>query len=273
MNLDPPERAADLEEFLSSHHKTVFVSFGSSFKSADIIVKVVNGLLEARHRGHLNSIVSDERLEPFFTMFEPDARYVSPGHRAPSRRFWKFFFPLDHHSTQAVLGHPNTKLFITDADTVGTNEAVYHSVPILSIPIYLEQHYNAASLREQGVGLDLNSRTFSTNEFSDKIMTIIEDQECTFKQNCARVCIITRHSANMAIKTLIGLVEHVICDPQLRFLRAIKVPPVRNPFEAQKVQWRKWLQGPYAGPLPVQVWIIMAAAGVLISKRLLSGKN
>ena len=42
-----------------------------------------------------------------------------------------------------VLGHPNTRLFITHCGNGGQYEAVYHGVPMLGFPLFAEQHVNA----------------------------------------------------------------------------------------------------------------------------------
>jgi len=37
-----------------------------------------------------------------------------------------------------ILGHPNTRLFITHAGNGGQYEALYHKVPMLSFPLFAE---------------------------------------------------------------------------------------------------------------------------------------
>lgn len=40
---------------------------------------------------------------------------------------------------QDVLGHPNTKVFVSHCGVHSINEAAFHGVPIVAVPIQFEQ--------------------------------------------------------------------------------------------------------------------------------------
>lgn len=60
---------------------------------------------------------------------------------------------------QDVLGHPNIKMFITHGGLLSTEEAVYHGVPLIGIPIFGDQDWNMMQSESNGFALTL--------EFSD----------------------------------------------------------------------------------------------------------
>ena len=55
-----------------------------------------------------------------------------------------------------LLAHPKTVLFVTHCGMTGILEAVYHSVPMLAMPIFHDQPDNAARLVERGLALKVD---------------------------------------------------------------------------------------------------------------------
>ncbi|XP_028322353.1 UDP-glucuronosyltransferase 2C1-like isoform X2 [Gouania willdenowi] len=63
-----------------------------------------------------------------------------------------------------LLGHPQTKVFVAHGGTNGVQEAIYHGVPVLGIPLFFDQFDNLLRLQERGAGkilplVDVNSHT------------------------------------------------------------------------------------------------------------------
>ena len=54
-----------------------------------------------------------------------------------------------------VSAHPNTRLFITHAGLLSTQEAIYHGVPVVAVPIFGDQDTNAVRITEAGIGIML----------------------------------------------------------------------------------------------------------------------
>lgn len=76
---------------------------------------------------------------------------------------WKYNGPqlqnLPHHikvlqwlPQNDLLGHPNTKLFVTHCGNNGQFEGLYHGVPMVGIPVFGDQPYNAARMKNKGFG-------------------------------------------------------------------------------------------------------------------------
>ncbi|KAG5672608.1 hypothetical protein PVAND_002723 [Polypedilum vanderplanki] len=76
-----------------------------------------------------------------------------------------------------VLAHENVKLFITHAGLLGSTEALIHSVPMLAIPMFGDQHMNAANAVVRGYGLQLDYKNLTKDKISDAINEMLSNEK------------------------------------------------------------------------------------------------
>lgn len=57
---------------------------------------------------------------------------------------------------QDLLGHPKARLFITHGGLFSNQEAVYHGVPLIALPVFADQPINAQKIHDDGYGILLN---------------------------------------------------------------------------------------------------------------------
>lgn len=74
---------------------------------------------------------------------------------------------------QAVLAHPNVKLFISQAGLQSTEEAVVYKVPLLVIPFIFDQEYNAKYIVKLGIGRKLDFVGLDTETLKSSILEIL----------------------------------------------------------------------------------------------------
>ncbi|XP_066137700.1 UDP-glycosyltransferase UGT5-like [Euwallacea fornicatus] len=134
--IDPPKKLPkDLQEFMDGAKEgVIYFSLGSNAKSKDM---------------------THEKKSMFLNIFG----------RLKQKVIWKFEEKLpnipsnvlikDWCPQQDILAHPNMKLFITHGGLLSTTETIYHGVPILAIPIFADQHLNAAKSVRDGYALQL----------------------------------------------------------------------------------------------------------------------
>ncbi|KAK9888374.1 hypothetical protein WA026_000626 [Henosepilachna vigintioctopunctata] len=84
-----------------------------------------------------------------------------------------------------ILCHPNILFFITHNGLMGTQEAVYCGVPMLSIPTFSDQFLNAKTMVKKGLALELNLEYLTKQEVQLKMRELIENPK--FKENAARL--------------------------------------------------------------------------------------
>ncbi len=82
-------------------------------------------------------------------------------------------------SQQAVLSHPAIRAFISHCGMNSINEALYWGKPILGLPLFGDQHYNAARIVDLGAGLKLDKQHFDSDEVRRKIIEIFSNTSYT----------------------------------------------------------------------------------------------
>ena len=75
---------------------------------------------------------------------------------------------------QDILAHKNVVLFITHCGMHGVMESIYHGVPMLGIPIFMDQGDVLQRIIEKGIGIGIDKRA-SSEEIVTAVKTVIED--------------------------------------------------------------------------------------------------
>ena len=87
-----------------------------------------------------------------------------------------------------LLGHKNTKLFITHCGANGQSEALYHGVPMIGFPIQPEQQYNAARIQYKGYGIHMDLKSFMPEDLIQNVEHIFSNS--TYKETIEKASII-----------------------------------------------------------------------------------
>ncbi|XP_066142819.1 UDP-glycosyltransferase UGT5-like [Euwallacea fornicatus] len=74
-----------------------------------------------------------------------------------------------------VLGHKHTKLIITTGGSLTIQEAIYHGVPVLGIPIYNEHQKNIQFIVDKNLGLKLDYHNLTEENIYDALNTILQN--------------------------------------------------------------------------------------------------
>ncbi|CAG9853604.1 unnamed protein product [Phyllotreta striolata] len=80
------------------------------------------------------------------------------------------FFPQ-----QDVLAHPNLKLFVTHGGLLSNFESVYNSVPVLVLPVFGDQKFNAAKIQNDGYGLFILFKDLTEQNFYEAMEKLLND--------------------------------------------------------------------------------------------------
>ncbi|XP_045120300.1 UDP-glycosyltransferase UGT5-like isoform X2 [Portunus trituberculatus] len=76
---------------------------------------------------------------------------------------------------QDILGHPQLRLFITHGGLFSLQEATYHGVPVLGMPVSMEQNENMRMVEMEGWGRVLYWEDLTKDNLHNRILQIMDD--------------------------------------------------------------------------------------------------
>lgn len=76
---------------------------------------------------------------------------------------------------QDVLNHKNVKVFVTQGGFQSAEEAMHYRVPMVVLPMIADQHQNAKSIQELGIGITLDVENFTSEDLKEAIVEVMQN--------------------------------------------------------------------------------------------------
>ncbi|XP_078027195.1 UDP-glucuronosyltransferase 2B15-like [Epinephelus lanceolatus] len=80
---------------------------------------------------------------------------------------------LDWLPQNDLRGHPKTRVFVAHGRTNGLQEAIYHGVPIVGLPLMFDQDDNLFRMTARGVAKVLDIGTLNTDNFLEAVKAVL----------------------------------------------------------------------------------------------------
>ncbi|XP_035703104.1 2-hydroxyacylsphingosine 1-beta-galactosyltransferase isoform X3 [Folsomia candida] len=96
-----------------------------------------------------------------------------PEHLARKLNTLKNVMFLKNVPQQDILAHSNVKLFISHGGMLSVMEAVYHAVPILAVPLGMDQKLNMRRITDFGSGIALSFKDVTNHTLTTAISEVI----------------------------------------------------------------------------------------------------
>ncbi|XP_076042878.1 UDP-glucosyltransferase 2-like isoform X2 [Oratosquilla oratoria] len=109
---------------------------------------------------------------------------------------------------QDVLAHPKVKVFITHGGRLSSQEAIYHSKPVLAIPVFFDQPKVAAELQKAGFGIALNLKELTVPLVVDSLNEIINNPK--YAKAIGKASLLLRDQKETPIDRAVWWTEYVI---------------------------------------------------------------
>ncbi|KAH7706925.1 CRE-UGT-49 protein [Aphelenchoides avenae] len=76
----------------------------------------------------------------------------------------------------SILAHPKTRAFITHCGQNSLNEAGYNGVPMIAIPLFADQLYNAAIVKKKEIGVYVDIRKVTAHSVHCALDQVLNDE-------------------------------------------------------------------------------------------------
>ncbi|XP_076245980.1 UDP-glucosyltransferase 2 [Calliopsis andreniformis] len=118
---------------------------------------------------------------------------------------------------QAVLAHPKVMAYVMQGGLQSLQEAVHYSVPVVAIPFFGDQLFNARKILDAGIGLTLNIDAITEESIVRTLTDVIENK--TYYRNIRTMSEIVKDELVKPMDRAVWNVEHVIKFSGSRHLR------------------------------------------------------
>ncbi|KAH7706827.1 CRE-UGT-54 protein, partial [Aphelenchoides avenae] len=84
-------------------------------------------------------------------------------------------YPFEWVDQASILAHPKTKAFISHCGMNSLNEAAFNGVPIIAVPFFGDQNYNAAIVTHKRIGVYLQRTNITTESVTGALRELLEN--------------------------------------------------------------------------------------------------
>ncbi|XP_035383074.1 UDP-glucuronosyltransferase 2A1-like [Electrophorus electricus] len=116
-----------------------------------------------------------------------------------------------------LLGHPKTKAFITHGGTNGLYEAIYHGVPMVGLPLFVDQPDNMNHMRTKGAAVILDFNKMETKDLKEALTNVIYNQ--SYKENIMKLSRIHHDQPMKPLDQAVFWIEFVMRNKGAKHLR------------------------------------------------------
>lgn len=86
-----------------------------------------------------------------------------------------FFFFAAPYLKLVFSEHPNVKLFITHGGLLGTQESIYYGVPMLCLPLIVDQFSNSLTYHEKKIAIKLDVYSLTQEKFGNAVDELLNN--------------------------------------------------------------------------------------------------
>jgi MGT family glycosyltransferase len=147
----------ELDTWLSAAAPVVFVCLGTL------------AVASAHQLARMAAALTNDAFRTLWSL-KPDQAALLPASTTSSLRI------VEWSPQQAVLAHPNVKVFVSHCGINSAHESVHAGTPIVGIPMFGDHQDMALRVADAGIGVWLDKQKFTTEELRDAIMMVLTNE-------------------------------------------------------------------------------------------------
>ena len=107
-----------------------------------------------------------------------------------------------------LLGHVNTKVFVSHCGKNGQYEALYHAVPIVATPFFTDQIYNAERARTKGFAEIVDLKSCTADQLQWTILTVATEPR--YRDTVSKLSRLFKQQYGVPMETAAFWLDHVM---------------------------------------------------------------
>ncbi|XP_041642602.1 UDP-glucuronosyltransferase 2A2-like isoform X1 [Cheilinus undulatus] len=124
---------------------------------------------------------------------------------------------LDWLPQNDLLGHPKTRVFVAHGGTNGIQEAIYHGVPLVGLPLMFDQQDNFSRMKARGVAKVLDIATVNKDNFLEAVKEVL--YEPSYREKMKTMSNLQRDQPMKPLDRAIFWIEFVMRHKGAKHLR------------------------------------------------------
>ncbi|XP_061088038.1 UDP-glucuronosyltransferase 2A1-like [Conger conger] len=150
-----------------------------------------------------------------------------------------------------LLGHPKVKAFVAHGGTNGIYEAIYHSIPVLGLPLLFDQFENVLRLEVRGAAKVLDVTKITSQGFLQALQDVLQDP--SYQSNMQKLSRLHRDKPLPPLDSAFFWIEFVMRHKGAAHLRT----------ESYKMPWYAYHSLDVIGFLIVAVLAVLATVATM----------
>lgn len=153
-------RSKDVQDFIdTAEFGVVYFSFGGNLKPSEMAPEKKEAII--------NSL--SKLKEKILWKWDDESVKVDR----------KKFFVKKWFQQEDILAHRKVKLFVTHGGLLSGTEAIYHAKPLVVIPIFGDQKFNAARVVANGIGVKVDYKNLTETSFTWALNEVLANSKYT----------------------------------------------------------------------------------------------